>query len=116
MRTTSAPRFAGFASKALNLLLENSHAPEYSDRPFRIQGKPERAGRDRAIAKAGRLLVKATEEVMRMVRVGARLAPRQIRRGAKPAGHRAKLTRFPLRSSGKNRTRTRVGLAVANPC
>jgi len=60
---------------------------------------------EEAIAKAGRLLVKATEEVMRMVRVGALLAPQKNRRGVKPTGQRAKLTRFPLRSPVKKRTR-----------
>jgi glycerate kinase len=60
---------------------------------------------EEAIAKAGRLLVKATEEAMRMVRVGALLAPRQPRRGAKPLGYRAKPTRFPLRTPVKSRTR-----------
>jgi glycerate kinase len=60
---------------------------------------------EEAIAKAGRLLVKATEEVMRMVRVGALLAPQKNRRGVKPTGQRTKPTRFPLRSPGKSRTR-----------
>lgn len=71
-----------------------------------------------AIAKAGRLLVKATEEVMRMVRVGARLAPRQIRHGGKPAGHRVTFTRSPRRFPAKSRIRAHagVGLTVAKPC
>ncbi|MFO7642133.1 MAG: hypothetical protein R6X17_12965 [Candidatus Competibacteraceae bacterium] len=71
-----------------------------------------------AIAKAGRLLVKATEEIMRMVRVGALLVPRQTRRGANPAGLRVTSPRSPLRFPAKSRirARTRVGLAVANPC
>jgi glycerate kinase len=60
---------------------------------------------EEAIAKAGRLLVKATEEVMRMVRVGALLAPRKTRRGVKSSGQRAKPTRFPLRTPVKSRTR-----------
>ena len=60
---------------------------------------------EEAITKAGRLLVKATEEVMRMVRVGALLAPQKNRRGVKPTGQRAKLAQRPLRSPGKSRTR-----------
>jgi glycerate kinase len=60
---------------------------------------------EEAITKAGRLLVKATEEVMRMVRVGALLAPQKNRRGVKSSGPRSKLAQRPLRSPGKSRTR-----------
>ncbi len=64
---------------------------------------------EEAIAKAGRLLVKATEEVMRMVRIGAQLAPRKTRRDVRPSGQRTKLVRFPLRSPAKKRTRLELG-------
>ncbi len=49
---------------------------------------------EEAIAKAGRLLAKAAEEVMRMVQVGARLAPHPARRGVK-THPRAKAARCP---------------------
>ena len=45
-RTTPRHHWPGSLPKALNPL-ENSHVAEYPDRSFRIQGKPERAGRDR---------------------------------------------------------------------
>jgi glycerate kinase len=69
---------------------------------------------EEAIAKAGRLLVKATEEVMRLVQVGALLAPRQTRRGVKPISQRAKPHRVPLRSTVKSRAR--MDLAAPGFC
>lgn len=69
---------------------------------------------EEAIAKAGRLLVKATEEAMRMVRIGALLAPRQPRRGVKSTGQRAKPARGSLRTPVKSRAR--VDLAAPGFC
>jgi glycerate kinase len=68
---------------------------------------------EEAIAKAGRLLVKATEEVMRMVRVGALLAPRRSRCGFKSSNHRLKPVRGSFRPAPKNRISARVELATA---
>ena len=70
---------------------------------------------EEAIAKAGRLLAKAAEEVMRMVQVGARLAPHPARRGVK-THPRAKAARCPGRSPLKHRNRIRASLAVAGSC
>ena len=70
---------------------------------------------EEAIAKAGRLLAKAAEEVMRMVQVGARLTPHPARRGVK-THPRAKAARCPCRSPLKHRNRIRAGLAVAGSC
>lgn len=70
---------------------------------------------EEAIAKAGRLLAKAAEEVMRMVQVGARLAPHPARRGVK-THPRAKAARCPCRSPLKHRNRIRNALAMAGSC
>ena len=70
---------------------------------------------EEAIAKADRLLVKATEEMIRMVQVGYLLAPQQNRRCVKP-GHRAKPTRFPIHSSVKKRLPTNARLATVGIC
>lgn len=67
---------------------------------------------EEAIAKAGRLLVKATEEVMRMVRVGAQLTPHETRRGTRPSGQRARWARFPLRAPRNKRTHAPMRLVT----
>lgn len=68
---------------------------------------------EEAIAKAGRLLVKATEEVMRMVRVGASLAPRRSRCSFKSSNRRLKPVRGSFRPAPKNQINARVELAAA---
>lgn len=68
---------------------------------------------EEAIAKAGRLLVKATEEVIRLVRVGALLAPRRSPRGLQPANRRFKPARGSFRPALKHRIGARVELAAA---
>ncbi len=69
---------------------------------------------EEAIAKAGRLLVKATEEVMRLIQVGTLLAPSRNRRSAKPRGQRAKPGRFPPGAPVKRPAR--VDLAAPGFC